>query len=175
MVKRFCNQCGTAIPPSARFCPLCGNSTAPVTPATMHTVPRQAQGSQSPQPACQRCGHAFDWRSGVCHTCGTINEIVLLSVTESHLRDGGLVNRHSVVATNRALRFRNPKVFGVREDFIEIPYTHIESLQKKSGLRGSKLLIRSGVFGTIVLDAISDQDANRIIATYKQYALAPRW
>ncbi len=172
MAQRFCNRCGIAIAPDARFCNQCGKPAAPTptVPATTHTMPRQAQRGQRPQHACQRCGNALDWRSDVCHSCGTINEIVLLSLTESSLSGGALVNRPSVVATNRALRLRDPKVFGSREEFIEIPYVHIDSMQKRGGLSGSKLLIYSGAFGTIVLDAISDKDADRIKAIYKQYA-----
>jgi len=96
-------------------------------------------------------------------------ETVLLEVTASALRGGGLITHNSVKATNRGLRFRDPKMLGLTEDVTEIPYNKIESLKKKGGLRGTTLIMSSGTFGTIELGGISGGDANKIIAIYKKY------
>lgn len=100
-----------------------------------------AKNEQSPQQACQKCGGAIEWKSGVCQRCGTINEIVLLEVKESRLRGGSLMSPSSLTATNRALKFKDPKMFGLRKDITELPYDHIDSIKKKGGLRGSKLIM----------------------------------
>ena len=111
-------------------------------------------------------GSVLDGISGVCHACGTTSETVLLEVKASALRGGGLVSRNSVTATNRSLRFKDPKMFGLRSDITEIPYNKIDSIKKKGGLRGSTLVMNSGTFGTIELGGISGGDADKIIAIY---------
>jgi len=121
---------------------------------------------------CSKCGSVLDGISGVCHACGTTSETVLLEVKASALRGGGLVSRNSVTATNRSLRFKDPKMFGLRSDITEIPYSKIDSIKKKGGLRGSTLVMNSGTFGTIELGGISGGDADKIIAIYKQYTTA---
>ena len=106
-----------------------------------------AEGDESPQPT----------------------ETVLLEVTASALRGGGLITHNSVKATNRGLRFRDPKLLGLTEDITEIPYNKIDSLKKKGGLRGTTLIMNSGTFGRIELGGISGGDADKIIAIYKKY------
>lgn len=118
---------------------------------------------------CPRCGGVLG-ESGVCPACGTTNEAILLEVKSSALRGGGLVSRHSVTATNRSLRFKDPKMLGIREDITEIPYNKIDSIKKKGGLRGSTLIMNSGTFGTIELGGISGGDADKIIVIYKKYS-----
>ncbi len=99
---------------------------------------------------CPSCGGILG-ESGVCPACGTTNEAILLEVKASALRGGGLVSHNSVTATNRSLRFRDPKMFGLRSDITEIPYNKIDSIKKKGGLRGSTLIMNSGTFGTVEL------------------------
>ena len=118
---------------------------------------------------CPSCGGVLG-ESGVCPACGTTNEAILLEVKSSALRGGGLVSRHSVTATNRSFRFKDPKMFGLRSDITEIPYNKIDSIKKKGGLRGSTLVMNSGTFGTIELGGISGGDADKIIAIYKKYS-----
>ena len=118
---------------------------------------------------CPSCGGVLG-ESGVCPACGTINEAILLEVKASALRGGGLMSRNSVTATNRSLRFTDPKMFGLRSDITEIPYNKIDSIKKKGGLRGSTLVMNSGTFGTIELGGISGGDADKIIAIYKKYS-----
>jgi len=118
---------------------------------------------------CPRCGGVLG-ESGVCPACGTTNEAILLEVKASALRGGGLMSRNSVTATNRSLRFTDPKMFGLRSDITEIPYNKIDSIKKKGGLRGSTLVMNSGTFGTIELGGISGGDADKIIAIYKKYS-----
>jgi len=96
-------------------------------------------------------------------------ETVLLEVTASALRGGGLITQNSVTATNRGLRFRDPKLLGLTEDITEIPYNKIDSIKKEGGLRGTTLIMNSGTFGTIELRGISGGDADKIIAIYKKY------
>jgi hypothetical protein len=118
---------------------------------------------------CPSCGSVLG-ESGVCPACGTTNEAILLEVKSSALRGGGLVSHHSVTATNRSLRFKDPKMLGIREDITEIPYNKIDSIKKKGGLRGSTLIMNSGTFGTIELGGISGGDADKIVAIYKKYS-----
>ncbi len=149
MAEKFCVNCGNKLPDKAVLCIQCGRPVSNEKAIRRWAERQTQQGTKA------------------------TTERVLLTVTQSRLRGGSLVSPHSIIVTNRALRMKDPRTFGLREDMTELPYEHIHSIKKKGGLRGVKLVISSGSHGTIDLEGISGEDADKIIALVHQHKTSP--
>lgn len=80
--KRFCGDCGAALPPAKRFCPDCGaaNDSAPTTAlATTTPLPLAAPAAYAYQPAYPQQAILVDQRSTTGKTLGRM--AILLVVT----------------------------------------------------------------------------------------------
>ena len=91
-------------------------------------------------------------------------EEILFIARQSRVRPGGsLVTPNSVYVTNRRVLWRNPKLLGLKKDYIDVDYKDISNIRLKKGVFSTQIFLKSRFLSEqIELPAINKKDAAQI-------------
>ena len=121
---------------------------------------------QQPAPAAQREQPNYSQGSKIAEKVEGMlpGEIPYVVAKQSRVRPGGsLTSPAAIVATDRRVLFRNPKLFGLRENLKEITYDQIGSVTSGKGLFGSKITFQTAYFGNLNIDGLSRDDVHKLV------------
>jgi hypothetical protein len=91
-------------------------------------------------------------------------EIPYVVAKQSRVRPGGsMLSPAAIVATDRRVLFRNPKLFGLKENLKEVTYDQIGSVTAGKGLFGSKITLQTAYFGALNIDGLSRDDVHKLV------------
>ncbi len=90
-------------------------------------------------------------------------EEVLFVANQSRVMPGGsLTTPDSIYITNRRVIWRNPRMFGLKKDYIDVDYRDISNIRMKKGLLSTEIFLKSRFLSDeISLPAIDKQDAEQ--------------
>ena len=96
-------------------------------------------------------------------------EEILFIARQSRVRPGGsLITPNSVYVTNRRILWRNPKLLGLKKDYVDVDYRDISNIRLKKGMFSTQIYLKSRFLSDqITLPAINKKDAAQI-GTYIQ-------
>lgn len=121
---------------------------------------------QQPAPAAQRQQPNYYDGSKVAEKVEGMfpGEIPYVVAKQSRVRPGGsMLSPAAIVATDRRVLFRNPKLFGLRENLKEITYDQIGSVTSGKGIFGSKIAFQTAYFGNLNIDGLSRDDVHKLV------------
>jgi len=91
-------------------------------------------------------------------------EEVLFVAEQSRMRPGGsLATPNTLYITNRRVIFRNPQLFGLKKDYIDVDYRDISNIRMKKGLFTTEIYLTSRFLSDEVkLPALDKQEAEQV-------------
>ncbi|MCS7386883.1 MAG: PH domain-containing protein [archaeon GB-1867-005] len=92
-------------------------------------------------------------------------EEVLFVARQSRFKPGGsLATPNAIYITNRRVIFRNPKLFGLKKNYVDIDYRDISNIRVKKGIFSTEIYLKSRFLSDEVrLPAIDKEAANQVI------------
>jgi len=100
----------------------------------------------------------------------SMGEKVLFMARQSRLKPGGSkFTPNTVYLTNQRILFRNPRLFGLKKDYIDVYYRDINQIKLKKGVFSTEIHLQSR-FQTepIKLPAVDKKDAEYIGSMVKK-------
>lgn len=91
-------------------------------------------------------------------------EQVLFKANQSRFKPGGSkLTPNTVYVTNQRIMFRNPKLFGLKKDYIDVFYRDINQIRLKKGVFSTEIQVSSRFQDSpIILPAVDKKDAEQI-------------
>jgi len=92
-------------------------------------------------------------------------EEILFVARQARIKPGGsLFTPNAVYATNRRVIFRNPKLLGLKKNYVDVDYRDISNIRMKKGLFSTEIYLKSRFLSDeIKLPAIDKKDANQLM------------
>jgi len=91
-------------------------------------------------------------------------EQILFVAKQSRIKPGGsLTTPNTIYITNRRVIFRNPKLFGLKKDYVDFDYMDISNVRMKKGIFSTEIFLKSRFLSDEVkLPAVDKKDAEQV-------------
>jgi len=92
-------------------------------------------------------------------------EEILFIARQSRFKPGGsLTTPNTIYVTNRRVIFRNPRLFGLKKDYVDVDYRDISNIRVKRGIFSTEIYLKSRFLSDEVkLPAVDKDAANQVV------------